>query len=178
MIKEPVEKVMRNALLAFAQKEGKPVISISVFIHTKPTEDEPELFPKYFYTVDGNSVTEEYEDKGEIKSRVKDLDFVRDILNKKFDLMNLEPMAGQFLMNYFKYTSEELQVNPKALYLEVTSSDAEAKDIIVILRKGSEVIKKINLGIVFGEEDEHHQEDGGDASLQDEERAQEELVEQ
>ena len=53
MVKEHVEKTMKKAVKTYAEKLGVKKSDIAFFIHTKPTEEAPELLPKYFYTVNG-----------------------------------------------------------------------------------------------------------------------------
>lgn len=143
MIREQVEKQMKKALLSFAKKEDKGADGIAFFIHTKPTEEEPELMPKYFYAIDGTPVQE--------NGKTKSLRFVQDILGKKLDLMGMEHLASSFLSQYFARTVEETKAQPKDLYLMITGADAEAKELVVVLYKKAEVIKNLNMEEIFGE---------------------------
>lgn len=143
MIREHVEKTMKKALKTFAAKAGMEANKIAFFIHTKPSEEDPTLTPKYFYSVDGQTVTE--------NGKLKDLRFTQDILGKKFDLLGTEAMASQFLSNYFKNVSENKNVDPRSLYIYITASDEEAKELKLALYKGSEVLNNLDLGEIFGE---------------------------
>ena len=143
MIREHVEKTMKKALITFAEKAGTVANKIAFFIHTKPSEADPTLTPKYFYSVDGKTVTE--------NGKLKDLRFTQDILGKKMDLMGTEVMASQFLSQYFKNVSEETKSDPRNLYVMITSSDEEAKKLILAIYKGSEVLRHLKLEEIFGE---------------------------
>lgn len=144
MVRDKVEQVMQKAILAFAKDEGKEATSISVFIHTKPTEENPELNPKYFYAVDGVPA------KGE-DGRVKDLQFARDILRKKMDLMGMGFLASQFLGKHFQKESESYNVNPRQLYVMISTQDEEAEKLNIALYKGNEELKQFELDEIFGE---------------------------
>ena len=143
MIRDHVEKTMKKALKTFAANEDTDANKIAFFIHTKPSEEDPTLNPKYFYSVNGRTVTE--------NGKLKDLRFTQDILGKKFDLLGTEVMASQFLANYFKNVSETHDADPRSLYIMITSSDEEAKKLTLALYKGSEVLKNLKLEDVFGE---------------------------
>lgn len=143
MIRDHVEKTMKKALKTFAEKAETTANNIAFFIHTKPTEEDPTLTPKYFYSVKGKTVTE--------NGKLKDLRFTQDILGKKFDLLGTEVMASQFLSNYFKNISETNDSDPRNLYVMITSSDEEAKKLILAIYKGSEVLKHLELEEIFGE---------------------------
>jgi hypothetical protein len=144
MIREHVEKTMKKALKAFAEKSGTAANKIAFFIHTKPSEEDPTLTPKYFYSVDGNTVMEK-------DGSLKNLRFTQDILGKKFDLLGTEVLASQFLSNYFKNVSEEAAADPRNLYVMITASDEEAKKLILAIYKGSQVLKHLQLEDIFGE---------------------------
>ena len=143
MIREHVEKTMKKALKTFAVKAETEANKIAFFIHTKPSEIDPTLTPKYFYSVDGQTVTE--------NGKLKDLRFTQDILGKKFDLLGTEAMASQFLSNYFKNISEKEEADPRSLYIMITSVDEEVKELKLALYKGSEVLKNLDLEEIFGE---------------------------
>jgi hypothetical protein len=144
MIREHVEKTMKKALKTFADKAGTEANKIAFFIHTKPSEEDPTLTPKYFYSVEGKTVMEE-------DGSLKNLRFTQDILGKKFDLLGTEMLASQFLSNYFKNISEAAEADPRNLYVMITASDEEAKKLIVAIYEGSEVLKNLQLEEIFGE---------------------------
>tara|TARA_R110000787_G_scaffold11722_6_gene38479 strand:+ start:3396 stop:3827 length:432 start_codon:yes stop_codon:yes gene_type:complete len=143
MIREHVEKAMKKALKTFAYNADVDANKIAFFIHTKPSEEDPTLTPKYFYSVNGQTVTE--------NGKLKNLRFTQDILGKKFDLIGIEAMASQFLANYFKNVSEKEDADARSLYIFITASDEEAKELKLALYKGSEVLKDLDLKEVFGE---------------------------
>jgi hypothetical protein len=143
MVKEHVEKTMKKAILRFAEKEGRPANEIAFFIHTKPTEEAPELEPKYFYAIGGVPVQE--------NGKIKDLRFTQDILGKKIDMLGTSYLAANFLSKYFASTSEEFEADPKTLYVMITVIDKEAKNLAIALYKSSQVVKEMKLDEIFGE---------------------------
>lgn len=142
MVKELVEKTMKKALNRFAEKEGKTANNIAFFIHTKPNEQEPNLAPKYFYSVDGETIME--------NGKIKDINFTNDILGKKFDF-GTEAMASHFLAGYFSNVSEEIKADPRSLYVMITSADEKADNLILALYKGANILRELKLEDVFGE---------------------------
>ena len=143
MITALVEKTMKKALVNFAKKENETPNKVAFFIHTKPSEADPTLTPKYFYSVNGRTVTED--------GKLKNLRFTQDILGKKFDLLGTEVMAAQFLASYFKTVSQEYEADPSHLYIMITSSDSEGKDLLLAVYKNSQVLKNLKLDEIFGE---------------------------
>lgn len=144
MVRTMVEKKMKKALLSFAEKEQKTPDRIAIGIHTKPTEDSPELLPKYFYTVDGQTVKENGE--------VKELRFVQDILGKKMDMMGTSYHADIFFAKFFKERSERHRVTPQQLLVLITCIDEEAKNLALGIYNKSEQIQSVELHEIFGED--------------------------
>lgn len=144
MVKDHVEKTMKKALVKFAKDEKTEPNKVAFFIHTKPNEADPSLAPKYFYSVNGKTKTDE-------NGKLKDLRFTQDILGKKFDLLGTEALANQFLQSYFKTFCSEMEVEPKSLYIMITASDMEAKKLKLAAYKGAEVLQELKLEDIFGE---------------------------
>ena len=115
---------------------------VIVYIHTK---DESRT-PKYFYAVDGVPVRE-----GE---KIKDLDFNKDILGVKFDLMNTEVIAESFLTAYFKKLERELKIEAKNIYIGITTLEQghKFKEIKAAVFEGSKLVKNIEIADLFGGE--------------------------
>lgn len=143
MVSEQVAKAMKKALKKFAKDANTTPDNIAFFIHTKPSEADPTLTPKYFYSVNGETVTQD--------GKLKDLRFTQDILGKKFDLLGMEAIANQFLSNYFKSMCEQHEIDPRSLYIMITTSDNEGKELMLAAYKGSEVLRELKLEEVFGE---------------------------
>jgi hypothetical protein len=143
MVRDQVEKTMRKALLRFAEQEGKPANNIAFFIHTKPTDEQPELEPKYFYAVDGVPVQE--------NGQLKDLRFTQDILGKKIDMLGMSFLAANFLSKHFATISEELEADPRTLYVMITCKDEKAENLAIALYKGNKVVRNMELDEIFGE---------------------------
>lgn len=144
MVQGKVEKTMKKALNNFSAKEGVKANDIALFIHTKPSEADPTLTPKYFYTVNGEMKKDE-------NGKLLNLRFTQDILGLKFDMLGMEAIAAQFLSNYFKNLSEETDSDPRTLYIMIGTSDSEAKELILAVYRGSEVLKNLTLSDIFGE---------------------------
>jgi hypothetical protein len=144
MVREHVEKTMKKALKRFAGDANTTPNNIAFFIHTKPNEADPSLSPKYFYSIEGRTVTDE-------NGKLKDLRFTQDILDKKFDLLGTEALAKNFLQSYFKTFCTEMEIDPKSLYIMITTSDEEAKKLKLAAYKGSEVVRELELEEIFGE---------------------------
>ena len=82
-------KISESALKTFATIEKKDPTLIEVVIHTKSDERAP----SYFYMVEIVPVKDENGD-------IKKITFL-EMLGKKFDLMNREFLAAQFLPTWF-----------------------------------------------------------------------------
>ncbi len=143
MVKEHVEKTMKKAVKTYSNKLGVDTSSLAFFIHTKPTKEQPQMSPKYFYTVDG--VPAKNED-----GSLNELRFTQDILGKKFDLLGTEVLASQFLSSYFKTVSEEYKAEASSLYIMIKGSKKE-NQLDLALYKNSTVLKTLDLGQIFGE---------------------------
>lgn len=141
MVTQQIEKTMKKALLRFSEKEEVKANDIQVAIHTK----NDEFTPEYFYLI---KMSPKMDEHGEVLS----LDFNRDILNVKMDLLQREMLASQFLKNYFKNVGEMEKVNPKAIYLMITSKDESAKELIVGLYHNATELRQLSLGEVFGDD--------------------------
>jgi len=135
MVREQVEKTMKKALNKYAEKEGTDPSNIAFFIHTKPNEADPTLAPKYFYSVNGQTVMGE-------DGKLLDLRFTQDILGKKFDLLGMEAMAEQFLSQYFKRISKEVDATPNSLYVSISADPKWTNKLrFMLIKNGSELLK-------------------------------------
>tara|TARA_R110001606_G_C15272115_1_gene639603 strand:- start:266 stop:700 length:435 start_codon:yes stop_codon:yes gene_type:complete len=144
MVKEHVEKTMKKAVKSYAEKLGVKKSEVAFFIHTKPTEEAPELIPKYFYTVNGIPAKKE-------DGSLHELRFTQDILGKKFDLLGTELLAKQFLSSYFKTISSEFKAKASSLYIMIKGCSRSNNNLELALYKDSEVVKTLELGHIFGE---------------------------
>lgn len=140
MISGKVKKLMKSTLVRLAQRESDEAHNIGIFIHTK----QQDLSPQYFYTVGGQV-------KKNDKDEVIELDFKRDILATKIDMIGQEAISANFLRNYFKTLSEEIEKNPHELYIAIGTSDSEASDLVMGLYENSEQVKPLTLEEVFGD---------------------------
>ena len=145
MIKEKVEDMMKTALNKFAQQENVTPNNIAFFIHTKPTQEDPELTPKYFYTKNNDVVLDE-------QGKTKELDFKKDILGKRIDFLGISEMTSNFLKNYIKSECKTNNIHPTKIYLRISSTDEQLSKVNVIMFNGTEQVKTLTLEEVFNEE--------------------------
>ena len=138
MIAERVEKTMKKALKKLTAEQSCSPNDIAIYIHTKPTEENPALSPKYFYTKNGKPI--------------RSLVFTKDILGFKIDLMGTEALVSQFMQNYFKNTQESTNIPAKDSYIMIKAADENYENLNLALKdsKGA-LIKKLTLEEVFGE---------------------------
>tara|TARA_R110001592_G_scaffold321960_4_gene600679 strand:+ start:6681 stop:7100 length:420 start_codon:yes stop_codon:yes gene_type:complete len=139
MLVNTIKKTMKTALKTFADLEQKQPTSIEVVIHTK-TDD---LLPKYFYMIDNKP---KREDDGSVKTVT-----FTEMLNKKFDLLNREFLAAQFLPSWFKTTGEVEKVNPKNLYVRIGTHSNDIDKLSIQLNNNSEKLKDLKLEDIFAQ---------------------------
>tara|TARA_Y100001972_G_C7474660_1_gene241498 strand:+ start:16 stop:435 length:420 start_codon:yes stop_codon:yes gene_type:complete len=137
MVVSAIRKTMKSALKNFAEKENTNPKSIEVVIHTKSKEYAPE----YFYMV--NNVPKLQED-GQIKSVT-----FTEMLGKKFDLMNREFLAAQFLPTFFKATSEEEKLEPKNMYIRIGTHSDDLSELSIELSDNGSKVKNLKLEDIF-----------------------------
>ena len=95
MVKGQVKKIMKSALVRCAKENNVETEKVAIFIHTKSDDCEP----LYFKTV--SEITDK-DDNGNTKS----LDFNRDILNVKFDLLQRAYLTANFMKGYIRSVAE------------------------------------------------------------------------
>tara|TARA_B100000475_G_C14910994_1_gene278931 strand:+ start:250 stop:669 length:420 start_codon:yes stop_codon:yes gene_type:complete len=137
MIVSAIRKTMKTALKNFAALEEKNPKSIEVVIHTKTDE----YVPEYFYMVDNQPKLNE---AGEIKA----ITFT-EMLGKKFDLMNREFLAAQFLPNWFKITSEEEKLEAKNMYIRIGTHSDDLSELSIELSNNGQKVKDLKLEDIF-----------------------------
>lgn len=141
MIEAKVRGIMSKAVDRFAQKEGVKLNEISIVIHTK-NED---YIPQYYYMV-------KMVPKKDENNKVLELRFKKDILNKSFDPINTEAIAGQFLSNKFKFYEELYQdkgVKAENIYFMLHPKDEQASDFDVFLLHQKNLLQKLSLGEIM-----------------------------
>lgn len=137
MIVSAIRKTMKTALKNFAALEQKNPKSIEVVIHTKTDE----YVPEYFYMVDNQPKLNE---EGEIKAIT-----FPEMLGKKFDLMNREFLAAQFLPNWFKVTSEEEKLEAKNMYIRIGTHSEDLSELSIELSNNGQKVKDLKLEDIF-----------------------------
>ena len=140
MVKGIVEKTMFSSLQRFAEKEEESAKDIQLFIHTK----NEEMLPEYFYAVKGKVVQE--------GDNALKLSFVKDILGRKMDLTGKEALSNQFLSNYFKMISDEINESPRKLYIMITAKNDKDKDLGLGLYVNNNLLRSLTLEEIFGED--------------------------
>lgn len=145
MVKVLVKKFLTRAIQNFAKDENIEPTRIQIMIRSAKGQEEN--IPEYFYMVD-------YAPKmNEEDSDYKILDFTSDILRKKYDPMNREILAAQFLTGYFTAASKAHEINSKELFIMIASEDEKVKELNLGLYHNSEEIKSLTLETLFGEDD-------------------------
>jgi len=140
MIKDKIEGIMRKALLKYSSLEEELINDIKIVIHTK----NDEYIPEYFYLVKGIPKQDE-------NGNQKTITF-NEILDKKFDLLNKEMIAAQFLKNWFKNAGNDIKASPKELYVMIESGDEKAEKLLFALYKNADPVRSLSLDEIFGED--------------------------
>jgi hypothetical protein len=143
MIAELIGKSMKKALANLAKNQSVTTKYVSLFIHTKPTEFNPETSPKYFCAVGGKPI---YED-----GKVKDLRFIQDVLGEKMDLLGKEYHASNFFTKYFLSVSEKHKIAPSRVYIRIDESLSEDKDFEIGIYDKGELLEEVSLTDIFTE---------------------------
>lgn len=141
MIEAMVRKMMRDAILRFAKKEGVEPNEISVVIHTK----NEHCLPQYYYMV--NNVPKKGED-----GEVVELNFRKDILNALMDLLDKESKAAYFLSEKFKLFEkiyEDDGLKASNIYLILKPQNSEASDFDVLMFNKNKFVDKFTLLEIF-----------------------------
>lgn len=140
MIVSTVKKTMKKALNTFALLENETPENISVVIHTKSDE----FIPEYFYLV--NNVPKR-DDEGNIKSVT-----FADMLGKKFDLLNRELIASQFLRGWFATQQKTMNTSAKDLYIVIGTLDKQIEKLHIELSNKGKKEKDLKLEEIFLED--------------------------
>jgi hypothetical protein len=141
MVKGQVKKIMKSALVRFAKENNVETEKVAIFIHTKSDDCEP----LYFKTVSG--VTDK-DDNGNTKG----LDFNRDILNVKFDLMQRAYLTANFMKGYISSVAEVEDINAKEIYILIGSKNSDASELKFVLYHKSKALRGLTLEDIFGED--------------------------
>jgi hypothetical protein len=142
MVKGQVKKIMKSALVRFAKENNVETEKVAIFIHTKTDDCEP----LYFKTVSG--ITE----KDSVTGATKSLDFNRDILNVKFDLMQRAYLTANFMKGYISSVAEVEDINAKEIYILIGSKNTDASELKFVLYHKSKALRGLTLEDIFGED--------------------------
>lgn len=138
MITNKVRKIMSEATNRFAKTEEVNPNEITIVIHTK----NEGLLPEYYYLINNKPKMEDGE--------IIDLDFKKDILGKKIDIMNVEGLAAQFLsqrFDFFNKLYEEMDVFDMDLMIK--PKDQQASEFFVLLFNKKKFVKQYTLDEIF-----------------------------
>lgn len=147
-----VSDKMIGGLKNLSKKENVDPKNIAILIHTKETETDKEgnetltYNPLYFYAVDGVPKKDE-------NGRLINLTF-KQAMGIRNDYMRLGFMVGHFLSNYFKTLEQVEEIPAQEIYLRITTHDEgqEIENLALGLYRNSELIKKLTLQEVLGDE--------------------------
>lgn len=140
MVQNIVEKTMKKAILKYSALEDKNATSIQMMIHTK----NEELIPEYFYLVDGSPKRTE-------DGKTKSLTFT-EMLDKKFDLLNKEMIAAQWLKSWFKNISKENECKASEIYINISADNDNIDNIKIKLYKNATGLREVSLQEIFPED--------------------------
>jgi hypothetical protein len=133
MIKEYVEKIMRNGISNFALQKEKTTDEVQILIYW---DDEAQ------------SVGYKKVVRGEATQPIKFLE----ILNVKFDMMNREAICGNFIAKTLQVFSKKYNCEIRELfvmvYLDGETDDVE--DVHLHLYKGRTSLQPLNLEEILG----------------------------
>lgn len=135
-----IRKTMKGAIENLSKREAIEKTSISLFIHTKDEDHTP----KYMYAINGKIKRNE-------DNSVIDLDFKKDILNVKIDMMNRKDIAANFLRGYFNTTSEFEKIPATDIYIRIDAVDEELSELVLGLYNKGTLIRPLQLEDIFGD---------------------------
>lgn len=139
MIKEKVEGIIKKAFERFSKNAGVTCKEISIGI--LPDSD---LSPRYFKIVKNSFEKDENGNKIE-------LNFNKDILDKKFDLLGTEHLVGFSLKGSIKTYIDEYKIDKNRLMLRIYTHDEDAKSLNIAIYNGNESVKTMTSSEFFGD---------------------------
>ena len=139
MIEGIVKKIITKALTSFAEEEKVEPQDIAFILHTK----NEEFTPEYMYTVKGQTK------KGEDGEAIA-LDFTKDILRKKVDMMQKSVHVSNFMSNYFSSACKAHEIERDNIYIVLGTPDNEISAVLGMMYNGGEAVKSLTLSELFG----------------------------
>jgi hypothetical protein len=138
MIDTMIKSVMKEAICLQSSLNNCSKQELRIFIHPK-NED---FVPHYFLVVKG---TPKMNEDG---SEYEYLDFNRDILNKKFDMMNRKEIVANFIGTFFKTVNDADGIERENIFASI-SLGADDKILIALYNQGS-FVRYIKIEDLFG----------------------------
>lgn len=141
MIVGKVKGIMTNCLIRLASNEKKHETSVSIGIRTT----EEDFTPSYFYTVNGQPVM------NEDKTEFKELDFNRDILGVKFDLLGQKYLTANYIKNLIKSVVEVEKIPSKELFYLIRFIDSDSKVLTVGMYQKGKFLRSMSINDFLGD---------------------------
>jgi hypothetical protein len=141
MIVGKVKGIMTNCLIRLASNEKKHETSVSIGIRTT----EEDFTPSYFYTVNGQPVMNEE------KTEFKELDFNRDILGVKFDLLGQKYLTANYIKNLIKSVVEVEKIPSKELFYLIRFIDSDSKVLTVGMYQKGKFLRSMSINDFLGD---------------------------
>jgi hypothetical protein len=141
MIVGKVKGIMTNCLIRLASNEQKHETSVSIGIRTT----EEDFTPSYFYTVNGQPVMNEE------KTEFKELDFNRDILGVKFDLLGQKYLTANYIKNLIKSVVEVEKIPSKELFYLIRFIDSDSKVLTVGMYQKGKFLRSMSINDFLGD---------------------------
>lgn len=132
---------MTNCLIRLASNEQKHETSVSIGIRTT----EEDFTPSYFYTVNGQPVMNEE------KTEFKELDFNRDILGVKFDLLGQKYLTANYIKNLIKSVVEVEKIPSKELFYLIRFIDSDSKVLTVGMYQKGKFLRSMSINDFLGD---------------------------
>jgi len=141
MIVGKVKGIMTNCLLRLATQENVDPKSVSIGIRTV----EDDFTPSYFYTVNGQPVMNE-----ETKD-LKELEFNKDILGVKFDLLGQKYLTANYIKTLIKSVVEVENIPAKQLFYLISFVDSGAKVLTVGMYQKGRFLRSMSINDFLGD---------------------------
>lgn len=141
MIVGRVKGIMTDCLLRLAKNADVDTKSVSIGIRTT----EEDFSPSYFYTVNGQPVMNE-----ETKE-FKELDFNKDILGVKFDLLGQKYLTANYIKNLIKSVVEVEKIPSKELFYLIRFVDSGSKVLTVGMYQKGKFLRSMSINDFLGD---------------------------
>ena len=125
MIADLVGNIMYKGIDRFSKQDNKPITEVQLLLSS---DSENTQYKKLLLGSDSKEIT------------------FNEILGiKGFDIMQREAICGSFINKTLKNFSEEMDCDIKSLFVLIYVMDEEATEVELMLYKGSQIIRKLEL---------------------------------